>query len=132
MSLVNGAIGLGVGWKCEVPPFNLDDIIKNIKLHLEGKEMTNMIPWYRGFTGSVRELEKGKGVYVVEGVLRKVTERREVRWQDEVDDREEDEDREEDREYEIKEIPPMQWTEDYVNFLKSLCRKNVLEVGSLI
>merc|ERR1719375_2938371 len=53
MILVNGADGIGTGWSTSVPNFNPRDIIANIRLHLKGKEMVDMHPWYAGFKGSI-------------------------------------------------------------------------------
>lgn len=51
--LVNGAEGIGTGWSTSVPCYNPRDIIANIRRMLNGEEPLAMIPWYRGFSGSV-------------------------------------------------------------------------------
>jgi DNA topoisomerase-2 len=69
MILVNGSVGIGSGWSTSVPCFNPRDIINNIKLYLTDKsqELTKMIPWYRGFKGTITEIKRGEfkvtGVY---------------------------------------------------------------------
>jgi DNA topoisomerase-2 len=69
MILVNGSVGIGSGWSTSVPCFNPRDIINNIKLYLTDKsqKLTKMIPWYRGFKGTITEIKRGEfkvtGVY---------------------------------------------------------------------
>ncbi len=54
MVLVNGvSAGIGTGWSCNVPCYNPEDIITNIKLWLQGKSFEELIPWYRNFKGTV-------------------------------------------------------------------------------
>ena len=57
MILVNGSIGIGTGFSTSIPPFNPLDIIKNLKLKLENKEMENMQPYWRGFNGTVYKID---------------------------------------------------------------------------
>ena len=54
MILVNGvSAGIGTGWSCNVPCYNPEDIISNIKLWLDNKPFEELVPWYRNFKGSV-------------------------------------------------------------------------------
>ena len=55
MVLVNGAVGIGTGWSTNVPQFNPEDIIKNIRRLMDGKKCETMVPWYRGFTGTIKK-----------------------------------------------------------------------------
>lgn len=73
MVLVNGSEGIGTGWSSSCPQFNPIDIIKCIRNKLENKPLPVLIPWYRGFkgtitavpqTGTKKELQwKTKGCY---------------------------------------------------------------------
>ena len=57
MVLVNGAVGIGTGWSTSIPQHNPLDIIKNIEHMLDGIGVNSLVPWYRGFTGTV--MKKG-------------------------------------------------------------------------
>ena len=58
--LINGTIGIGTGWSSSIPQFNPVDIINNIRLLMEDKEVEPMTPWYRGFLGSIRKVLPNK------------------------------------------------------------------------
>jgi DNA topoisomerase-2 len=60
--LINGTTGIGTGWSSSIPQFNPVDIINNIRLLMEGKEVESMTPWYRGFVGSIRKLSPNKWI----------------------------------------------------------------------
>ncbi|CAI4051750.1 hypothetical protein SUVZ_14G2320 [Saccharomyces uvarum] len=57
MVLVNGAEGIGTGWSTNIPPFNPLEIVKNLKHLMNGEDLEEMHPWFRGWTGSIREIE---------------------------------------------------------------------------
>jgi DNA topoisomerase-2 len=57
MILINGGRGIGTGWMTDVPQFNPRDIIENILLFLESKPLFKMIPWYRGYKGTISYCE---------------------------------------------------------------------------
>merc|ERR1719353_2656776 len=73
--LVNGADGIGVGWSTFLPNFNPRDLIRNIRKMLRGQKMQEMMPWYRGFKGSINQDGKEEGRFEVSGVIRKVDEK---------------------------------------------------------
>ena len=52
MILVNGTTGIGTGFSTNIPCYNPLDIITNLKLLIDGKEMNMIEPWYRGFKGT--------------------------------------------------------------------------------
>ena len=53
--LINGVIGgIGTGWSSTIPPHNLKHIVNWIKVWLKGEEPAPIIPYYRGFTGTVK------------------------------------------------------------------------------
>lgn len=60
MILVNGCTaGIGTGWSCSVPCYNILDIIQCIREWLENNNTINdervnaCMPWYRGFKGKI-------------------------------------------------------------------------------
>lgn len=65
MILVNGAMGIGTGFKCEVPQYNPLDIIYNLLNRLDGKKFVEMVPWFMGFTGNI--IKDADGSYVSQG-----------------------------------------------------------------
>ena len=65
MILVNGANGIGTGWSTTIPSYNPKDIVQNIKRMLAGGAPIEMMPWFKGFEGSVRTLPEDK--YAIEG-----------------------------------------------------------------
>jgi DNA topoisomerase-2 len=60
--LANGCIaGIGTGWSCSVPNFNVLDLIKHIKLWLNHEfQSLDILPFYNGFKGSIEKLEDNK------------------------------------------------------------------------
>eukprot|EP00803_Ostreobium_quekettii_P008948 evm.model.scf_153.13 EVM.evm.TU.scf_153.13 scf_153:119338-130787(-) len=53
--LVNGAEGIGTGWSTYIPNYSPREIVHNLKLLLQGQAPVPMIPWYKGFKGSMEE-----------------------------------------------------------------------------
>ncbi len=54
--LVNGAEGIGTGWSTSIPNFNPRDIVANLRRMLEGEELVEMKPWYKGFNGTIEQV----------------------------------------------------------------------------
>jgi DNA topoisomerase II len=54
MILVNGAEGIGTGWRSSVNNYNPRDVTDNLRRLIKGEEMQAMVPYYYGFTGDVR------------------------------------------------------------------------------
>lgn len=90
MVLVNGVDGIGTGWSTKVPNYNPREIIANLRRKMNGEEMKPMLPYYRGFTGTIEELDTCR--YVVSGVCGVVDERGTI---------------------EITELPIRTWTQNY-------------------
>ncbi|KAJ1135680.1 hypothetical protein NDU88_002118 [Pleurodeles waltl] len=65
MVLVNGAEGIGTGWACRIPNYDVREVINNIRRMLEGEEPLLMLPSYKNFKGVIQEL--GPSQYVVNG-----------------------------------------------------------------
>lgn len=97
-ALINGADGIGVGWSTFVPNYNPRDLIDNVRRMLRGKKMEEMVPWYKGYRGSIAAAQGDEGRYEVSGVIRKV----------------------DDKTLEITEIPVRKWTQDYKEFLEGM------------
>ncbi|OSX67990.1 hypothetical protein POSPLADRAFT_1072653 [Postia placenta MAD-698-R-SB12] len=97
MILVNGAEGIGTGWSTSVPSYNPEDIVANLRRLMAGEEQVPMLPWWRGFNGSIKKV--GEHKYDVSGVINKV----------------------DDTTIEITELPIHKWTQNYKAELESMC-----------
>jgi DNA topoisomerase-2 len=53
MILINGCVGIATGFSTSIPCFNPLDISNNIKHLIHNEPMNDMIPWYRGFKGTI-------------------------------------------------------------------------------
>lgn len=102
MVLVNGSSGIGTGWSSSVPNYNPRDLVESIRLLLAGKEPKELVPWYRGFRGSVTQVAEGQ--YSAAGHVQKIGALT----------------------YVIDELPVGKWTQDYKLFLEGLVEKGVL------
>ncbi|KAJ7674423.1 DNA topoisomerase II [Mycena rosella] len=67
--LINGAEGIGTGWSTNIPCFNPQDIVSNLRRLMNGEEMVPMHPWWRGFRGEIKATAKNK--YDITGVATK-------------------------------------------------------------
>ena len=77
MALVNRCEGIGSGFSTSVPAYNPLDLIENIKRRLEGREVLEIQPWYRGFRGSIEAVDanfRTVGVFVEKDGLVRITE----------------------------------------------------------
>ena len=101
MVLVNGTEGIGTGFSCYVPPFNPEDIKENIKRTLEGEDLIEMKPWFRGFKGRV--YKDDTGLWITEGIYRDTGSR-----------------------LKVTELPPGRWTQDYKEYLDTLVEKKMI------
>jgi DNA topoisomerase II len=95
--LLNGADGIGTGWSSQVPCYNPRDLIANIRRMLKGESPDDLIPWYRGFQGSIIPVGNAKSYDVHGTVLRG----------------------ESDDVYKIRELPIRTWTTPFKDFLES-------------
>jgi len=69
MVLINGVIGIGTGYSTNIPSYNPDDIRKNIHLLLNGKEMIDLVPWVKGFKGTITRSTETS--FIMKGLLSK-------------------------------------------------------------
>jgi DNA topoisomerase-2 len=96
--LLNGACGITTAWSTNIPTFNALDIIANLKLFLDGKEMRKLLPYFTGFVGQVEEIANDEGNFITRGV-----------WE-EVDN----------HTVRITELPVGTWTQNYKEYLGTL------------
>ncbi len=67
MVLVNGAEGIGTGWSTKIPNYNPREIVENIRRLIRGEEVQPMKPWFKGFIGSVVQIDTQR--FVVNGEI---------------------------------------------------------------
>lgn len=61
MILVNGSIGIGTGFSTNIPCYNPKDIISCLRKLMNDEEIDEILPWYKGFTGTnIDGVSKGK------------------------------------------------------------------------
>ncbi|KAG6334084.1 hypothetical protein ID866_5000 [Astraeus odoratus] len=94
--LVNGAEGIGTGWSTNIPCYNPVDVVSNIRRLMAGEEMVPMLPWWRGFKGTIKKV--GDHKYDVTGIVRKIN----------------------DTTVEITELPIHKWTQTYKAELEAM------------
>ncbi|XP_053303052.1 DNA topoisomerase 2-beta isoform X2 [Pleuronectes platessa] len=63
--LVNGAEGIGTGWACKIPNYDVREIVNNINRMLNHQDPLPMLPSYKNFKGVIHEL--GQNQYLVSG-----------------------------------------------------------------
>ncbi|XP_039209913.1 DNA topoisomerase 2-alpha [Crotalus tigris] len=63
--LINGAEGIGTGWSCKVPNYDIREVVHNIRRMLDGDEPLAMIPSYKNFKGTIDEL--GQNHFLING-----------------------------------------------------------------
>eukprot|EP00178_Gracilaria_changii_P015956 TRINITY_DN448_c0_g1_i1.p2 TRINITY_DN448_c0_g1~~TRINITY_DN448_c0_g1_i1.p2 ORF type:complete len:1029 (-),score=202.61 TRINITY_DN448_c0_g1_i1:8870-11956(-) len=93
--LVNGSEGIGTGWSSSIPCYNPHDLIRSIRQLLNDEPLEELLPWYRGFNGSIVPVGNSKS-FDVYGVLRRSQET-----------------------FRIEELPVRTWTSSYKEFLES-------------
>ncbi|KAH9963556.1 DNA topoisomerase [Russula dissimulans] len=94
--LVNGAEGIGTGWSTSVPSYNPREVVANIRRLMAGEEQEPMLPWWRGFKGTIKKT--GDHKYDVTGIAAKVN----------------------DTTIEITELPIHKWTQTYKADLEAM------------
>lgn len=92
--LLNGAEGIGTGWSTFVPNYNPHDVVANLRRRMVGEEYVPMMPWYRGFTGTIEATAPDR--FRVAGRATQIDERT----------------------WEITELPVRVWTSSYKEWLE--------------
>jgi len=95
--LVNGAEGIGTGWRTEIPCYYPMDLVNALYAILDGKSPESLVPWYRGFNGCIEF--NGNGKYVTLGRYKWLKEGKQLQ---------------------ITELPIGIWTNSYKEFLESM------------
>jgi DNA topoisomerase-2 len=115
MILVNGAEGIGTGFSCYVPPYDIEIIKHNIQCALEqvargasspaeerSSSWAPMVPHFKGFRGKVTKTKDH--TWVLEGVVVK-----------------------EGSQLHVTELPPGQWIQDFKEHLDALVEKGTIQ-----
>ena len=55
--LFNGGSGIGTGYSSTILCYNPDDVVRNTLQVLQGKKQTKLVPWYRGWKGTVSKVD---------------------------------------------------------------------------
>ncbi|KAL9036453.1 MAG: hypothetical protein Q9214_006126 [Letrouitia sp. 1 TL-2023] len=98
LALINGADGIGTGWSTSIPNYNPEDIVENLKLMMDGEPMKPMVPWFRGFKGTITPV--GQDKFKFSGLVRQTG----------------------DNEIEITELPIRMWTQDFKDRLVEILK----------
>lgn len=99
--LVNGTKGIGTGYSTTIPCYNPVDVIKAIRKLIAGKDIDNLIPWYRGFKGHI--VKSGPKSYLTKGIYRVL----------------------DSKTVEISELPIGTWTQNYKDMLLRMTGEKV-------
>jgi DNA topoisomerase-2 len=102
MILVNGAEGIGTGFSCYVPPYDIEVIKHNIQCALDQVAMAPMVPHFKGFKGKVTKTKDH--TWVLEGVVQAEG----SRWH-------------------VTELPPGMWIQDFKEHLDALVEKGTIQ-----
>lgn len=96
MLLVNGCLGIGTGYKTDVPMFNPKEIINELLKRIENEDykFKELMPWYRGFTGTIEKNDKKQ--FITTGIYENVKGGKKII---------------------ITELPVGTWTDKYIDFL---------------
>lgn len=102
MILVNGAEGIGTGFSCYVPPYDIEIIKRNILCALDQVAMVPMVPHFKGFKGKTTKTKDH--TWVLEGVVVK-----------------------EGAQLHVTELPPGLWIQDFKEHLDALLEKGTIQ-----
>jgi DNA topoisomerase-2 len=102
MVLVNGAEGIGTGFSCSVPPYDLEVIKHNLMCALDQVAMAPMVPHFKGFKGKVTKTKDH--TWVLEGLISK-----------------------EGTQLHVTELPPGRWIQDFKEHLDELLDKGLIQ-----
>ena len=102
MILVNGAEGIGTGFSCYVPPYDIEIVKHNIMCALKQVAMVPMVPHFKGFKGKVTKTKDH--TWVLEGVVHAEGSR-----------------------LHVTELPPGKWIQDFKEHLDDLVEKGTIQ-----
>lgn len=115
---INGSVGVGTGFSCNVPLFNPTDIVNDLKQWIimretEGeKHPFKHTPWYRGFEGKIEKNGSREGGYSGRYVSYGVMKNSKVRPKEE--------------EYTVSELPINMWTDKFKEMCEQFVESNVI------
>lgn len=96
--LINGTDGIGTGWSTNIPNFNPEEIVDNLRRLMDGEPVVPMKPWFRGFTGEVVNTANDR--FKFSGIIKQTG----------------------DFEVEITELPIRTWTQDFKDKLEEIIK----------
>ena len=67
MLLVNGASGIATGWRTNILPCNLKEIISNLRRLLRKEPIKHMKPFVKGYKGTISEEYLSSGLFELKG-----------------------------------------------------------------
>lgn len=102
MILINGAEGIGTGFSCYVPPYDIEVIKHNIQCALDQVAMAPMIPYFKGFKGKVTNTKEH--TWVLSGVVER-----------------------QGSQLHVTELPPGKWIQDFKEHLDALVDKGTIQ-----
>jgi DNA topoisomerase II len=102
MVLVNGAEGIGTGFSCYVPPYDVEVLKHNIRCIIDQVPMAPMVPHFKGFKGKITKTKDH--TWVLEGIVEK-----------------------EGSQYHVTELPPGKWIQDFKEHLDDLVEKGTIQ-----
>ena len=102
--LINGTEGIGTGFSSYVPPFNPVDIKNNLLSILQGGDITPMVPYFKGFKGTIVQSQENPQYWIATGKWKSGPKGSIV----------------------VTELPPGKWTDDFKEHLESLIEKKVI------
>jgi DNA topoisomerase-2 len=102
MILVNGAEGIGTGFSCYVPPYDIEIIKHNIQCALNQVAMAPMVPHFKGFKGRIQKVKDH--TWSFEGIVQK-----------------------EGSQLHVTELPPGKWIQDFKEHLDDLVDKGTIQ-----
>lgn len=110
LALINGTMGIGTGYSTFIPNHSVLDVIQWLKCKLNKQQTPTLLPWYKGFTGTIeikqrKRIDVDHEVYSIKGVYEQLN-------NDEVL---------------VTEIPINRTIHSYKNWLDSLRRDKVIK-----
>lgn len=75
--LVNGCRSIATGYSTNIHQYNPKDLISNVRRGMKGLPRQRLVPYFKGFRGSIVEVDGGflcRGVYDVSGHVVRITE----------------------------------------------------------
>jgi DNA topoisomerase-2 len=108
---INGSVGVGTGFSCNIPMFNPKDILLGIKQWINMRDIGEKYvfkykPWYKNFIGEI-EKNGGSGRYASYGIVTKLN-----------DDKK--------KEYKVSELPINMWSDKFKEICEQLMESNVI------